>query len=64
LTPQEEMVVIDNLEIFKKNGFDFEIEPEAPPSARVKLTALPFSKKTSFGVPGIFWVEFIKTPLS
>lgn len=40
---------MDNLNIFKKNGFTFEINPEAPPTKRVKLLTLPMSKNWVFG---------------
>jgi DNA mismatch repair protein PMS2 len=48
----DEMVVIENLEIFKKNGFDFEIDESQPPTFKLKMTAFPFSKKTQFGING------------
>lgn len=34
------------------NGFDFEIDEEAPPTKRVKLISYPFSKGAQFGVRG------------
>eukprot|EP00026_Physarum_polycephalum_P002224 Phypoly_transcript_02229.p1 GENE.Phypoly_transcript_02229~~Phypoly_transcript_02229.p1 ORF type:complete len:950 (+),score=182.31 Phypoly_transcript_02229:39-2888(+) len=50
LTADEEMVVIDNLEVFQNNGFLFAIDEDAPPRQRVKLTQCPFSKSITFGV--------------
>ena len=34
------------------NGFHFSVSPEQPAGKRAKLTALPFSKNTQFGVEG------------
>ncbi|XP_073399173.1 mismatch repair endonuclease PMS2 [Dendrobates tinctorius] len=49
LTVVNETVLIDNLEIFKKNGFDFIYDEEAPVLERVKLISLPTSKNWTFG---------------
>lgn len=40
---------MDNLQIFKKNGFTFEINHDAEPTKRVKLLTLPMSKNWIFG---------------
>ncbi|KAM6379192.1 mismatch repair endonuclease PMS2 isoform 1-T1 [Pluvialis apricaria] len=44
LTAVNETVLIENLEIFRKNGFDFVINENAPVTQRVKLISLPTSK--------------------
>uniref|UniRef100_A0A8B9HUH3 Mismatch repair endonuclease PMS2 n=1 Tax=Astyanax mexicanus TaxID=7994 RepID=A0A8B9HUH3_ASTMX len=44
-----ETILIENLEIFKKNGFDFLIDEDAPVMERVKLVSLPTSKNWTFG---------------
>ena len=49
LTASNETILVDNLEIFRKNGFDFLIKPEAPPTQRVNLVSAPVSKNWSFG---------------
>lgn len=49
LTSVHESVVIDNIEIFRRNGFDFIIDPDAAPTKRVRMTRLPYSKGTIFG---------------
>ncbi|XP_027539196.1 mismatch repair endonuclease PMS2 [Neopelma chrysocephalum] len=49
LTAVNETVLIENLEIFKKNGFDFVIDENAPVTQRVKLVSLPTSKNWIFG---------------
>ncbi|GAA6101074.1 mismatch repair endonuclease PMS2 isoform X2 [Tachysurus ichikawai] len=46
-----ETILIENLEIFKKNGFDFLIDENAPVMERVKLISVPTSKTWTFG-PG------------
>ncbi|XP_075035760.1 mismatch repair endonuclease PMS2 [Mixophyes fleayi] len=49
LTAVNEIVLMDNLEIFKKNGFDFTIDENAPIMERIKLVSLPTSKNWTFG---------------
>ncbi|NXD79870.1 PMS2 endonuclease, partial [Halcyon senegalensis] len=49
LTAVNETVLIENLEIFRKNGFDFVINESAPVTQRVKLVSLPTSKNWTFG---------------
>ncbi|KAJ8363841.1 hypothetical protein SKAU_G00126720 [Synaphobranchus kaupii] len=44
-----ETVLIENLEIFQKNGFEFIIDEEAQVMERVKLVSLPTSKNWTFG---------------
>ncbi|KFQ43091.1 Mismatch repair endonuclease PMS2, partial [Nestor notabilis] len=49
LTAVNENILIENLEIFRKNGFDFVINENAPVTQRVKLISLPTSKNWTFG---------------
>ncbi|XP_035979484.2 mismatch repair endonuclease PMS2 isoform X5 [Halichoerus grypus] len=49
LTAVNEAVLIENLEIFRKNGFDFVIDEGAPVTERAKLISLPTSKNWTFG---------------
>ncbi|KAL0822689.1 hypothetical protein ABMA28_004709 [Loxostege sticticalis] len=49
LTGVNEQILMDNLEIFKKNGFTFDINENAPPTKRVKLLTIPMSKNWIFG---------------
>ncbi|XP_063076666.1 mismatch repair endonuclease PMS2 [Engraulis encrasicolus] len=49
LTAVSETVLIDNLEIFRKNGFEFQIDEDAQVMQRVKLVSLPTSKNWTFG---------------
>jgi DNA mismatch repair protein PMS2 len=48
----DEMVVMDHLETFKMNGFDFTIDEEAEPTKRIKMIAYPFTKGAEFGLKG------------
>ena len=43
LSPSEESCIVDNIEIFKRNGFCFDYNIEKPPRHRLSLTALPHS---------------------
>ncbi|KAF2073628.1 hypothetical protein CYY_005047 [Polysphondylium violaceum] len=54
LTYEDEMVIIDHLDLFKKNGFGFVIDNDAPPRFKVKLSAIPFSKGAVFTVKDVF----------
>ncbi|XP_061191290.1 mismatch repair endonuclease PMS2-like isoform X2 [Saccostrea echinata] len=49
LTASNETILMDSLEVFKKNGFDFIIDECAPPMQRVKLTSIPVSRNWTFG---------------
>ncbi|XP_077296592.1 mismatch repair endonuclease PMS2 [Arctopsyche grandis] len=49
LTGVNECILMDNLEVCRKNGFTFEINEEAPPTKRVKLLTVPISKNCVFG---------------
>lgn len=49
LTGLNEQILMDNLAVFKKNGFTFEIDKAAPPTKRVKLLTIPMSKNWIFG---------------
>ncbi|RZF47591.1 hypothetical protein LSTR_LSTR012213 [Laodelphax striatellus] len=49
LTAINEGILIDNLEIFNANGFEFKIDDEANPTERIFLTAIPMSKNWTFG---------------
>ncbi|XP_060651859.1 mismatch repair endonuclease PMS2 [Drosophila nasuta] len=49
LTAVNEMVLLDHLPAFEKNGFRFEINSEAPATKKVRLLGKPFSKNWEFG---------------
>lgn len=42
----DELVVLDNLPVFEKNGFKLKIDEEEEFGSRVKLLSLPTSKQT------------------
>ncbi|KAF3704605.1 Mismatch repair endonuclease PMS2 [Channa argus] len=49
LTAVSENVLIENIEIFRNNGFEFIIDEDAQVMERVKLVSLPTSKNWTFG---------------
>ncbi|XP_017472957.1 PREDICTED: mismatch repair endonuclease PMS2 isoform X2 [Rhagoletis zephyria] len=49
LTVANEMLLLDNLPVFQKNGFKFEINENAPPTKKVKLLCKPSSQQWQFG---------------
>ena len=49
LNAVNEIILIDNLDIFELNGFEFEIDGTAEPTKKVKLVAKPMSKTWEFG---------------
>ncbi|XP_041363621.1 mismatch repair endonuclease PMS2-like isoform X2 [Gigantopelta aegis] len=61
LTASNEAILVDNLEIFKKNGFDFLIDDTAEPTKRVKLLSTPISKNWHFGKEDIEELVFMLT---
>ncbi len=42
-----------HLHVFSQNGFEISVEPAAPPTQRLKLLSLPFSKHTVFGASDV-----------
>lgn len=53
LTAVNESILLENIEVFRKNGFDFHVDEEAAVTERVKLVSSPVSKNWSFGKPDI-----------
>uniref|UniRef100_A0A182WWZ3 MutL C-terminal dimerisation domain-containing protein n=1 Tax=Anopheles quadriannulatus TaxID=34691 RepID=A0A182WWZ3_ANOQN len=49
LTAVNEMVLIDNLDVFEMNGFKFEVDGAAPTTKKVRLMAKPYSRNWEFG---------------
>lgn len=49
LSGVNEQILMDNLDVFKKNGFTFEINEASSPTKRVKLLTIPMSKNWIFG---------------
>ncbi|CEP11351.1 hypothetical protein [Parasitella parasitica] len=48
LTAAEEHIVMDNVDIFKANGFDIEILSDNEPTKRIRVISQPVSKNTMF----------------
>ncbi|EPS64298.1 hypothetical protein M569_10482, partial [Genlisea aurea] len=53
MSPEEEIVISMNMNIFRKNGFLLEEDIDAPPGHRFILKAVPFSKNVVFGVSDV-----------
>jgi len=53
LSSADEMIIIDNISTFRKNGFDFDIDENQPPTSRIKMTKYPFSNGTAFGLKDV-----------
>ncbi|XP_037611495.1 mismatch repair endonuclease PMS2 isoform X1 [Sebastes umbrosus] len=49
LTAVSENILMENIEIFRKNGFEFLVDEDAQAMERVKLVSLPTSKNWTFG---------------
>lgn len=50
LMAMDEVVVAEHLNVFRKNGFLIEVDPDAPTGARCSLLTLPLSGNTVFGI--------------
>lgn len=46
----DEMIVMDNLSVFKQNGFVIQVEEDNPPGKRIKLISLPVLKNVLFDI--------------
>ncbi|CAJ1080726.1 LOW QUALITY PROTEIN: mismatch repair endonuclease PMS2 [Xyrichtys novacula] len=61
LTAVSENILMENIEIFRKNGFEFLINEDAQVMERVKLVSLPTSKNWTFGPTDIEEMIFMLT---
>ncbi|XP_052816782.1 mismatch repair endonuclease PMS2-like [Mya arenaria] len=61
LTASNETILMDNLDVFRKNGFEFQIDENGPPMQRVKLASTPVSKNWNFGKEDIEEMIFMLT---
>lgn len=52
LSPDQEFVVIHEMSLFQKNGFDVQVNEEKRLGSHVCLTGLPSSKHYTFTVDG------------
>jgi DNA mismatch repair protein PMS2 len=50
LNSMDELTVLENLDIFNKNGFKVKIDENSRPGFKISLESLPLSKKTIFDV--------------
>lgn len=49
LTAVNESILLESIDVFKSNGFEFRIDESAPVTRRVSLTAIPMSRNWTFG---------------
>ncbi|XP_051925592.1 mismatch repair endonuclease PMS2 [Hippocampus zosterae] len=49
LTAINKNILMENIDVFRKNGFEFQIDEDAQVMERVKLVSLPTSKNWTFG---------------
>uniref|UniRef100_A0A182NK55 MutL C-terminal dimerisation domain-containing protein n=1 Tax=Anopheles dirus TaxID=7168 RepID=A0A182NK55_9DIPT len=59
LTAVNEMVLVDNLDVFEMNGFKFEVDGAAPTTQKVRLIAKPYSRNWEFGKEDIDELVFM-----
>ena len=59
LTAVNESILMDNLPVFAKNGFQFRIDNEAPCTEKVNLVSVPMSKNWTFGKDDIDELLFL-----
>lgn len=52
LPSADELLVLDNLDVLKTNGFEVSVDEDAAAGSRISLVAHPTSKATIFGVSG------------
>ncbi|CCE63633.1 hypothetical protein TPHA_0F01490 [Tetrapisispora phaffii CBS 4417] len=50
LSVVDELVVMENIEIFEKNGFKLEVDDDGNQGCKIRLTSLPVSKRTLFNI--------------
>ena len=48
---------MENLAVFKENGFDIIVDEEAPCGSRLAIRAIPYSKNTTFGEEGTSYTD-------
>ena len=48
-TASEEATILDHLPVFEANGFELTVDDAAPPTHRLKVSKVPFSKSVQFG---------------
>lgn len=59
LSAPKEILLMDNLPVFKMNGFNFLIDDEAPHTKKVKLLTKPYSQNWEFGSDDIDEILFM-----
>ncbi|SCV05474.1 LANO_0H08284g1_1 [Lachancea nothofagi CBS 11611] len=61
MSVMDELIAMENLHVFEKNGFKLEVDENQPQGCRVKLVSLPVSKKTVFDMNDLHeLIHFVK----
>jgi DNA mismatch repair protein PMS2 len=47
-TPAEETIILDNLNLFETNGFQFLVDESKPPGQKLRIATMPFSMSVQF----------------
>lgn len=55
----DELLVMDHIDVFEKNGFKVKIEEEEELGSKIKLLSLPVSKKTLFTVDDFYELVYL-----
>ncbi|KAJ4910213.1 DNA mismatch repair protein PMS1 [Raphanus sativus] len=50
LSAEEEVTILTHMDVIRENGFILDENPSAPPGRHLRLRAVPYSKKITFGV--------------
>lgn len=55
LTAADELVAIENMDLLQQNGFELQVDEAAAAGqgTKLKVTAIPVSKSTEFGMTGM-----------
>lgn len=52
LAPSDELVAREHVDWLRKNGFDIDVDEDAPPGARIRLLSKPLSRDTVYDIHG------------
>ncbi|OAD72207.1 hypothetical protein PHYBLDRAFT_101035, partial [Phycomyces blakesleeanus NRRL 1555(-)] len=59
LTAADELVVMENIDILRANGFELEIHPENLPTDRIRIIAQPMNKSVLFDQQGMIELIYL-----
>ena len=61
ITPAQETVLVDNMDIFLKNGFAFDVTNSGDMTKNIKLVSVPTNRNWTFGVSDVEELIFMLT---